>query len=159
MLELVIRLNQESFHVCLDTSGFASQKLFEQIIPYTDLFHFDIKSFDSETHKAHTGVKNDVIFSNLDFIASHDKNIILRCPIIPGVNAQDKHFLEIAELANKYTSITKIDLLPYHKMGVKKACNLNSSTNQIFETSSDTDKQNWKKLVESHATKQVYLGL
>ena len=111
LLDLVRALKHKNFHVCLDTSGYASKKLFQQIAPFIDLFHYDIKVFDDQVHQIHTGVKNDNILQNLDILARDKKQIVLRCPIIPGVNDKKKHFLQLAELASKYRSVIKIDLL------------------------------------------------
>ncbi|MBL8029197.1 MAG: glycyl-radical enzyme activating protein [Fibrobacteres bacterium] len=111
---LLTAFKQNGIHTCLDTTGFISKEKLEQIAPLVDVFHYDFKHGDSSEHKKWTGVPNELILANLELLNSRRAKIILRCPIIPGVNDTELHFKHIAELAKKYTAIQKIDLLPYH---------------------------------------------
>ena len=112
-------LKKENIHTCLDTSGFAKWELFEEILPYVDLFHYDFKLADSAKHKKHTGRSNELIIENLHKICERNINLILRCPIIPGVNDNEEHFRAIEKIAEKYPHI-EIEKLEYHDMGRKK---------------------------------------
>ena len=112
-------LKKENIHTCLDTSGFAKWELFEEILPYVDLFHYDFKLADSAKHKKHTGHSNELIIENLHKISERNIDLVLRCPIIPGVNDNKEHFIAIEKIAEKYPYI-KIEKLEYHDMGRKK---------------------------------------
>jgi glycyl-radical enzyme activating protein len=159
LLELTRELKRKNINVCLDTSGYASKKLFRQIAPFIDLFHFDIKIFDDQAHQIHTGVKNNMIMQNLDILAREEKQIVLRCPIIPGVNDKKAHFLQLAALVSKYPSIVKIDLLPYHKMGLKKACNILTDKNPVvFDVPDEAQKERWKNWVSEKVCIPVSIG-
>jgi len=146
LCELVQQLNLHKYHICLDTSGFASKTLFEKIMPYVNLFHFDLKLLDAGIHKKETGVGLTVILENLHFIASRRKEIILRCPIIPGINDHKLHFEKVVAIAARYPSIKRIDVLPYHKMGVKKAKILGSKISPVaaFKEPSDEQLEQWE---------------
>ncbi len=116
---LLKSLKSEKIHTCLDTCGFAKWELFEELIPYVDLFHYDYKITDSLKHKKYTGKSNELIIENLFKLCERKVDLILRCPIIPGINDDDEHAFHIAQIAKKYPHI-KIEKLPYHDMGRKK---------------------------------------
>jgi pyruvate formate lyase activating enzyme len=67
-----------------------------------------------------TGVSNELILANLDFLARQSASIRLRCPLIPGVNDTPWHLEGIAALHRRYPSLDGIDLMPYHNVGNSK---------------------------------------
>ena len=119
-LELLKMAKESGIHTCIETCGFASRAALEKILPYTDLFLFDCKETDPEKHKEYTGVDNSLILENLRYVDSMGKPIVLRCPIIPGINDRDDHFKAIAELANRLCNVEEVVIEPYHTLGVEK---------------------------------------
>lgn len=119
-LELMKRAKEKGIHTCLDTSGFAPTAKYEQILPYTDVFLLDYKLTDLEMHNKYTGVPNDLIKTNLDFLCAHGAKIFLRCPIIPGINDDDEHFAAITALSQKYEQIDQVNIMAYHDMAKGK---------------------------------------
>lgn len=119
-LELLKAAKQARLHTCIETAGFGSAAHFAEILPYADLFLYDIKETDSELHKKYTGVPNRTIIENALTLDQAGANLILRCPIIPGLNDREAHFKQIAELANRMRHVTEIHVLPYHPMGTSK---------------------------------------
>lgn len=111
---------EENIHTCIETSGYAPSRVIKEIIPYTNLFLFDYKETDSKRHEFYTGKGNKSIIDNLRRIDSAGKTIILRCPIIPQINDRLDHYQGIAMIANNFKNIVKIELLPYHPLGIKK---------------------------------------
>ncbi len=113
---------EEEIHTSVDTSGYASRKTVDSIIPVTDLFLFDIKHLDSDKHRKYTGVPNEMILDNYRHILDRGKKVIIRVPVIPGFNDDDK---EIETFRNfiadqRGANIARIDLLAYHKIGSSK---------------------------------------
>lgn len=109
-------------HTCIDTSGQADSTIIDSVIPLTDLFLFDIKHLDEEAHKKYTGVSNSLILSNYTRIIARGKDVIIRIPLIPGINDDNNHLDMLRDylvLSGK-NSIRRIDLLPYHKIGHAK---------------------------------------
>ena len=108
-------------HTAVDTSGYATREQFERIVDLTDLFLFDLKNMDPELHKQYTGVDNEQILSNADFLLEKGATVIFRIPVIPGINTSTEevtgmiHFLK--ERADK---ISEIHLLPYHRIAENK---------------------------------------
>ena len=78
-------------YICLETSGFARKELFARIAGNVDLFLYDIKHINDEKHKKYTGVSNQIILDNLDYLYRMGAKIRLRCPLIPGVNDTAEH--------------------------------------------------------------------
>jgi pyruvate formate lyase activating enzyme len=110
------------FHTAVDTSGHFTTGKLKKIIPYTDLFLFDIKHLDSDQHKKLTGVPNDTILKNFRYLVESKCDIRVRIPIIPGFNDQDDHLKRLRDfiITNRTEKIKMINLLPYHSTGVSK---------------------------------------
>lgn len=107
-------------HVCLETCGYCKKEQLLSLLPFVDLFLYDIKLFDSQKHREYTNVPNELIFSNLAALYQGGADIVLRCPIIPGVNFEPEHFQNIARLSRQYPRIRQIHLEPYHPLGLAK---------------------------------------
>ena len=78
-------------------------------------------SADDRAHKTYTGVSNQQILENLALLRDRRIPVILRCPLIPDINATFSHYDFIADLANSHSNIIRIDLEPYHPLGVGKS--------------------------------------
>ncbi len=138
--ELLLLFKQNNLHVTLDTCGHAEKETLASLIPYTDLVLFDIKHLDSKKHKAYTGVANDCILKNLEYL-SRKINIWLRIPLITGFNDQPDHIDAIGELACRL-NIKKISLLPYHSGGQIKRQQIGENRTQNSFAPPDDDHIN-----------------
>ncbi len=118
--ELFKACHQSGWHTVVETALFVSQDAIQTVLPHTDLFLADFKVFDSETHRTYTGQPNDRIKENIKFISENGGKIILRIPLIPGVNNSESNIRSTAEFAKQLGTIEEIDLLPYHRLGVNK---------------------------------------
>lgn len=107
-------------HTCLETSGHCSTEKLIEIAPMVDLFLFDIKLTDPEEHRKYTGADNRWILENLDRLYRLGAKLLLRCPIIPGINDTDDHIGGIARLTKNYPGILGVEIMPYHDMGKGK---------------------------------------
>ncbi|RPJ38992.1 MAG: glycyl-radical enzyme activating protein, partial [Chloroflexi bacterium] len=101
-------------HTVLDTSGYAPWKTVESISADVDLFLYDLKLMDDARHRQYTGVPNGLILHNLRALSERGHNIILRVPVIPGVNDDAKNLNEVGEFAASLPKLERVDLLPYH---------------------------------------------
>jgi pyruvate formate lyase activating enzyme len=120
-LNLAKRLKDSGIHICLDTTGFAPAKQFEEILPYIDLFLYDIKHMDSAMHKKLTGVPNELILSNARLLAEHGGALQIRIPVIPRLTDQETNLRQTAEFcASLGEAVKLVQLLPYHKTGRMK---------------------------------------
>ncbi|OQA88697.1 MAG: Benzylsuccinate synthase activating enzyme [Lentisphaerae bacterium ADurb.Bin242] len=118
--DLLRMCKEEEIHTAIETSGFCAEKYLFEILPYTDLFLYDIKAVNQEKHKKFTGVDNSPILANLHRLDEAGAAFILRCPLIPGLNDSEADLEALAELANSLKNIRQIDLEPYHPLGENK---------------------------------------
>jgi pyruvate formate lyase activating enzyme len=149
----------ERIHTCIETSGCGSQSLYERILPVTDLFLFDYKITGREEHKQNTGLYDDLIRSNLDFIYSQHKPIILRCPIIPGINDTELHFHGIAALGRSYPNLMGIEILPYHDLGNSKRTGIGKELTLVgLKTTPPELANEWVNMLHSIGCTKAQIG-
>ncbi len=119
IIPLLKKLKKIGIHTAIETCGYAPKEILFKASEYTDLFLFDIKLMDEESHKKYTGVSNKLILQNLRMLSSTQKNIILRIPVIPGVNNNSENFDKTAELVLSL-GLKEVHLLPFHQGGSEK---------------------------------------
>ena len=119
LCEILKKCKENAIHTAVDTAGSVKWEYFEKILPFTDLFLYDIKAYNSEIHKKWTGVDNKLIFENLAKLLKRTK-VWIRIPVIPDVNIDEKEIALIKEFFVDNGYPEKIELLPYHKMGENK---------------------------------------
>lgn len=78
---------RRGLHTCVDTAGNVPWEAFEQVLPVTDLFLYDVKAYSPQTHRQWTGVGNERILENLRRLAAR-ADIWIRIPFVPGVNTE-----------------------------------------------------------------------
>lgn len=118
---LLKECKQRGYSTCIETSGYTAGENILSAAAYTDYFLFDYKLSSSQAHKKYTGVSNRLILENLALLNRINSSVILRCPIIPGINDNREHFQDIAELCNEFSCIKSAELMPYHPLGIAKA--------------------------------------
>ena len=124
LTEILKLCKENGIHTAVDTAGNVPWDYFERILPFTDLFLYDIKVFSNEKHEKYTGVSNELILNNLKFLFESGAKIWIRIPIIPTVNDSGDEIKKIQEFLSPYKP-QKIELLPYHRMGENKYSALN----------------------------------
>ena len=127
LLEILKVCKSMEYHTTVDTSGYSSAENFRSIIPFTDLFLFDIKHLDDERHKVLTGASNKDIFGNYLLLLLSGRDVMVRIPVIPGYNDDTEHLGKLREFISrtKTDSLKKICLLPFHRTGSSKYRHLN----------------------------------
>lgn len=120
-LSLLQAAKAEGFHTCVETCGHVGEKVLLSAADNTDLFLYDYKLTDPVLHRQYTGMDNRRILRNLRQLDSVGARIILRCPIIPGVNDCESHFDGIARTAAGLSGLEEIQVEPYHPFGAGKA--------------------------------------
>jgi pyruvate formate lyase activating enzyme len=120
LLALLQGCRAEAIHTVLDTSGYASWNVLERVIPYVDLFLYDLKLADEARHQALTGVSNQIILENIRRLSQVGCRIRLRVPVIPGCTDDYENMAALASLAAGLPHVEGVDLLPYHSSGAGK---------------------------------------
>lgn len=114
----------EGYHTALETSGHVDFSRLEFLLPAVSLFLFDWKHSDEAMLKRYTGAALNVIRANLLALDERGADIILRCPVIPGINDSDAHLEGIVAITERLRHCSAVHLLPYHAIGQSKAAQL-----------------------------------
>lgn len=109
----------EGIHTVLDTCGYAPSAVLRRVMPYVDLFLFDLKLVNDARHQKVVGVSNSSILENLSILASEPASVVVRIPVIPGVNDDVQNLEQSFQLLDKL-GLRKVDLLPFHATGIEK---------------------------------------
>jgi pyruvate formate lyase activating enzyme len=120
LISLLTACKQNNIHTAVDTSGYTSPAILEGVSNSVDLFLYDIKTLDDTTHKNFTGVSNKLILDNLRKLTEWHNNVIVRIPIIPGINDDLEQMRQLGKFILSLKQIHEIHLLPYHQTGIEK---------------------------------------
>ena len=106
-------------HTVLDTCGMADETTFLRVSAQADLVLYDLKLVDAALHARYTGAANAGILRNLEALAATGRPVIVRVPLIPGVNDGADQIAGLASLLHRL-GLSRLDLLPYHRIGIQK---------------------------------------
>jgi pyruvate formate lyase activating enzyme len=150
-LQLLKKLKESGIHTALDTTGFVQYETLERVLPYTDLFLYDLKHMDSEQHRIVIGVPNEQILENARKIAKSGAKIQIRIPIIPDFSDSEENIRETGLFCKSLgDAVTVIQLLPYHNLGVMKYQRLDDSKTVLeAEPPTDATVGSLKKILEA----------
>lgn len=134
--EILKKCKENGIHTAVDTAGSFDFTNFEKVLPFTDLFLYDIKCFDSEKHKRYVGADNELILKNLKKLFSADAKIWIRIPVIPDFNDSIEEMQKIKSFLAECGTPERVELLPYHAMGQNKYMAIGKKP-KIFKIPSD----------------------
>jgi pyruvate formate lyase activating enzyme len=118
---------QEALHTTVDTTGCTPPAVLERISPLVDLYLYDIKMMDDTKHRAYTGVSNGLILENLRRLVEWGNEVIVRIPLIPGINDDPENIRASGEFLATMPAIREVHVLPYHASGGEKYARLGKS--------------------------------
>lgn len=147
----------KDLHTVVDTTGFAPTAAVREIARHTDLFLYDLKLMDAEQHRIYTGVSNKMILQNLRELVALGSEVIVRVPLIPGITDTEENLSAIGEFVQSL-GVTRVDLLPFHKMAADKHARLGYDYHlPPMETQSPEDLELKRRLVAREGL-QVSIG-
>ena len=120
LLALLKACKEREIHTALDTCGFAAWETLDRTRDFVDLFLYDLKLMDDAKHREFTGVPNDLILKNLQMLSTRGHSVILRMPIIPGINDDENNIRHTGEFAATWLGLKRMDILPYHHTATEK---------------------------------------
>lgn len=126
LIELFKECKKRGIHTAVDSSGgcystslpFQEQLL--ELIQYTDLILLDIKHINPKKHKKLTGMTNDHIIQFARFLSEHRVAVWIRHVLVPTVTNDEKDLNELGDFIGTLKNVKKVEILPYHKLGVYK---------------------------------------
>ncbi len=146
LIELLKEMRRLGIHTAIDTCGFVSKEIMEEVSQLADLFLYDLKQMDSIKHEKYTGVPNRMILENLELLSDLNKEVIIRIPIIPRINDSKEDLEAFRDFIKTLSNVKMVNLLPYHKIGQEKYNRLGKSyrmleveepTNEAMDFSAD----------------------
>ncbi len=120
LLAICKKCREYGINVAIETCGCGDYDKFAPCLDYIDFIYFDLKHMDSDQHLKWTGQRNEHILENLRRISAHGNEIIVRTPVIPGINDSEENIQATAKFILPLVSVQKYELLAYHKLGVNK---------------------------------------
>lgn len=145
--ELLEKLHALGIHTAVDTCGSVSPDALRAVMPYTDLFLYDIKALDEDVHKACTGRTNRSILENLRLLNDAGKSIEIRIPCVPGWNMDQLE--KIGRFLLDFDCITGVRLLPYHNYAGTKYHSLAIKNTLPDQLPSEQDVHTARNMMES----------
>jgi len=158
-VELLSLAKEQGITTAIETSGFGKWENIERLSNCVDYFLWDYKETSPERHREYTGVDNTLILDNLCRLDSLGASIVLRCPIIPGLNDRDEHFRGIANVVNRHSSIIRAEIEPYHSLGKSKAVAIGKDypLADIKSVAKD-DAAVWQAAISKYTDKKVIIS-
>ncbi|SDK30367.1 pyruvate formate lyase activating enzyme [Maridesulfovibrio ferrireducens] len=117
--DLANAINEEGFHLTIDTCGFCAPARFDKVIKVADLFLFDMKHMDPEEHKRLTGQDNKIVLRNLRTALESGVEVTIRVPLMPNLNDSDENIGAMAEFLKEFGK-DEIEVMPCHAFGRNK---------------------------------------
>jgi pyruvate formate lyase activating enzyme len=146
--ELTKTLYDKGISIVIDTCGMCDFACFECVLPYTDLFLYDLKLLDDNEHQYFTGSSNRIILENLRKLSERNVKISLRLIMIENINSDEEHIENLlAWLHDNNIRPTNIDLLPYHELGKDKYLRLQKQKAVIFKTPTEKRLQEIREIL------------
>lgn len=158
--QLCKRLHREGISVFIDTSGYTKYENLKRLIPFADVFLYDIKAIDSEEHKDYIGVDNALILENLVKLSNDGAGIYARLPIIGKVNATEEYINSVIRfLEDNHVKVQQVNLLPYHDIGKGKYASLDRPYDEASMVKPDKElMEHFKAMFEEHGFTKVLIG-
>lgn len=126
LIELFKECKKHGIHTTIDSSGgpFNRRPNFmeklDELLQYTDLILLDLKHIDSEKHKFITGMTNEHILDFAQYLSEKNIPVWIRHVLVPTLSDFDEDLLRLADFIKTLNNVEKIEVLPYHKLGVYK---------------------------------------
>ena len=126
LTQLFRKAHERGINTCLDTSAqpFTRREpwfgKFEELMRYTDTVLLDIKHIRPEGHKQLTGYDNKNILDCARYLSDIRKPVWIRHVLVSGITDDDALLQELRHFLDTLDNIERVDVLPYHTLGIFK---------------------------------------
>lgn len=151
LIPLFKKLHNHGINTCIDTNGNVLNDDVKELLKYTDIVLLDIKHIDNERHKRLTGTTNKTALKFAEYLQEINKRTWLRYVLVPGYSDRNDYLNKLGEHFKDYGNIEKIEVQPYHKLGIHKYEHLNMEYKL-----KDTPENTPEKLAEVEQIFQKY---
>lgn len=119
LVEILALCRACGIHTCLDTAGFGAGG-YDEILENTDLVLFDVKHYTPEGYRAVTGQSQDESLRFLNTAQRMNVPLWIRHVVVPGLTDGEEHLAGLREYLKTLKNVRRVELLPYHALGVPK---------------------------------------
>lgn len=126
LIELFTKAHERGINTCLDTSAQPFRRQgewfdkFEALMQVTDTILLDIKHIRDDEHRKLTRCSNQNILDCARYLSDIHKPVWIRHVLVPGITDKDEYLHELADFLSTLQNIERIDVLPYHTLGIFK---------------------------------------
>ncbi len=153
-LALLRALRSRSIHTCVETSGYREDDAALAVLDAADLILLDCKHTDEIALHRWTGLRLSTWTACLDHLERTGKPVILRCPLIPGVNLTQAHAAAIGRILEEHACIRHAELLPYHELGQHKGAGIGRKA-AVFSVATENEAADFAAYLRSATRKDV----
>jgi pyruvate formate lyase activating enzyme len=158
LIELLDECKKRKIHTAIDTAGYSSTETLLGIAKRTDLFLYDLKLLNPNLHRKWTNAGNDLILKNLKTLAETGIHIIIRIPLIGGINDTDENLEQTAKFISGLAGRKKeVHLLPYHKIAQNKYLKLGKA--EDFEKLNEPGKESQEAAIKKFAEYGIHASI
>lgn len=156
LIPLFEQLKAEGIHICLDSNGGLWNDDVERLLQLTDLVLLDIKQFNPSRHQQLTERSNEQTLRTAQWLEEHQRPFWLRYVLVPGYSDFEEDIRALGEALGDYEMIERVEILPYHKLGVHKyeamdldyrLAHVKENTPEQIEKAADLFKSYFKNVV------------
>jgi len=120
LLEILEQCRKDCINTAIDTCGYCDTGVLLKAAEAANYFLYDLKFINSSKHEKFCGMPNDLILKNLECLAGTKSKLLIRIPVIPGINDDIREMSGIFEFIKDFNNIETIHLLPYHNIHTDK---------------------------------------
>lgn len=143
----------------IETSGAVDRSAFEMTLEYNPQYYYDIKAIDPQKHKKLCGKDNTQILENLEFLFSRGADIVLRLPLIPGLNDSEKDLEALSVFLRENEPYYKrAEIMKYHSFGLSKAAALSKEYTAPKDSADASDAEKWLNRLMANGAEKVIIS-
>ena len=156
LTELLENCKDAKVCTAVETNLYHPIAFLEKVIPFINIVICDIKTMNDNVHRHYTGVSNELILDNIIALDSKETPIIIRTPLISGINDSVEDARLIGNFISKIKYLKYYEVLPYHPLGLSKSRAMGKKEIK-FKTPSNETIQAYLEIIKSYDV-TVFIG-
>ncbi|MBQ6551164.1 MAG: glycyl-radical enzyme activating protein [Lachnospiraceae bacterium] len=158
-LYLLRRAKEEGLSAVMETCGVGSSEFYEKAADLGTVFYYDLKSGIPEKHREFTGAPLSRVLETLDLLIGKRAEIVLRLPLIPGMNDSDEDLMALAGLIReREQGISHAEIMKYHILGSSKSRALGKKYEAPKENAGKEDAARWLEFLRKYGTERTVIS-
>ena len=154
--ELLALAKNSGISTAIETALNVKKEALDKVLMLTDYFMCDIKAADDKLHKELTGVGNKRILENIRYLSGTGKALLLRMPVVPGMNDSEENIVQTANFINSLPNKHRLELLKFHSLARDKYSSLSMEYKAVDVTPPDNvSMEKYRKLFCDHGVDAV----